>query len=99
MVQAESAKAAEPEAGCAEGLVGLLRWIVRRVDAVQLPSRKFGISITSPRTIRRFQAAGVEVHAWTINDPREMRELIDAGIDGLVSDRSDLALELLRSTS
>ena len=78
------------------GLVGLLRWILRRVDAVQLPSRKFGFAITTARTIRHFQAAGVEVHAWTINDPREMRELIDAGIDGLVSDRSDLALELLR---
>jgi glycerophosphoryl diester phosphodiesterase len=78
------------------GLVSLLRWIVRRVDAVQLPARKFGFSITTPRTIRRFQAAGVEVHAWTINDPEEMRALFDAGIDGVVTDRSDLAMELLR---
>lgn len=81
------------------GLVGLLRWMVRRVDAVQLPSRKFGFAITTPRTIRRFQAAGVEVHAWTINDPKEMRALLKAGIDGLVTDRSDLAVELLRPTS
>jgi glycerophosphoryl diester phosphodiesterase len=81
------------------GLVGLVRWIVRRVDAVQLPARKFGFSITTPRTIRRFQAAGVEVHAWTINDPTQMQSLLDAGIDGLVSDRPDLALELLRPTS
>jgi glycerophosphoryl diester phosphodiesterase len=73
--------------------------MVRRVDAVQLPSRKFGIAITTPRTIRRFQAAGVEVHAWTINDPKEMRALLKAGIDGLVTDRSDLAVELLRPTS
>ena len=59
---------------------------------MQLPARKFGFAITTPRTIRRFHAAGVEVHAWTINDPTQMRELLDAGIDGLVTDRADLAL-------
>jgi len=80
------------------GIVGLLRRMLRRVDAVQLPARRFGIAITTPRTIRHFQEAGVEVHAWTINDPKQMRELFDAGIDGVVSDRSDLALDVLRPT-
>ena len=79
------------------GIIPLLRWMVRGVDAVQLPSRQFGIRITTAHAIRSFHACRIEVHAWTINDPDEMRELLDAGIDGLVSDRSDLALELLRA--
>jgi glycerophosphoryl diester phosphodiesterase len=79
------------------GIVPLLRWILRDVHAVQLPARKYGIRITSAHAIRSFQSAGVEVHAWTINDPAEMRRLLDDGIDGLVTDRSDLALELLNS--
>ena len=79
------------------GIVPLLRWLLRDVDAVQLPARKFGIPITTAHTNRSFRAAGVEVHAWTINDPECMRELLEAGIDGLVSDRSDLALEQVRA--
>ena len=49
--------------------------------------------------IDRLHAAGVEVHIWTINDPIRMRELLDLGVDGLVTDRADLALEVVRNYS
>jgi glycerophosphoryl diester phosphodiesterase len=45
--------------------------------------------------IAAYHSAGVEVHIWTINDPAEMTRLLDAGVDGLVSDRADIALEVL----
>ena len=32
---------------------------------------------------------------WTINDPDDMAELLDLGIDGLITDRPDLLRELL----
>jgi hypothetical protein len=32
---------------------------------------------------------------WTINDAAEMRELLDMGVDGLVTDRPDLLREVL----
>ena len=34
---------------------------------------------------------------WTVNDPAEMRRLIEMGVDGIVTDRADLALETLRT--
>jgi glycerophosphoryl diester phosphodiesterase len=41
-------------------------------------------------------ALGIEMHVWTINDPAVMRRLLDRGVDGIVTDRSDLALDVVR---
>jgi glycerophosphoryl diester phosphodiesterase len=77
------------------GLPALTRAALRGVQAVQLPERILGVSTTSPRVIAAFHSANVEVHIWTINDPAVMNRLLDAGVDGIVSDRADLALEVL----
>lgn len=77
------------------GVPALSRWALRGVQAVQLPDRILGVRTTSSRVIAAFHAANVEVHIWTINDPAVMTRLLDAGVDGLVTDRADLALEVL----
>lgn len=78
------------------GLSPAVRAALRGLAAVQVPEKVLGMRITSERMIRRLHAAGVEVHVWTINDPHRMAELLDLGVDGLVTDRADLALEAVR---
>jgi len=91
-----SAGGALPAAHAARaGAVRMLTRLLAGVDAVQLPTRVAGAPITTPRAIRNFHVAGVEVHIWTINDPAEMVRLLDAGVDGIVTDRADLALPLV----
>jgi glycerophosphoryl diester phosphodiesterase len=77
------------------GLVPLVKAALRGVDAVQLPDRFRGVRIVTPRLVSAMHAAGVEVHVWTINDTATMELLLAIGVDGIVTDRADLALELL----
>jgi glycerophosphoryl diester phosphodiesterase len=46
--------------------------------------------------IHEAHALGLLVLPWTVNRPADMRRLIDWGVDGLISDRPDLALKLVR---
>ena len=75
----------------------LLRRALRDVDCVQVPVNYGPVAITTPPMIRRLHRAGVEVHVWTINDEPTMHALLDLGVDGLVTDRADLAMKVLGS--
>lgn len=69
--------------------------LLGELDAVQVPERWGALKIVTPRFLRMVQDAGVEVHVWTINAQADMERLLDLGVDGLVTDRADLAMELL----
>lgn len=69
--------------------------MLRGVDALQIPERHGRVRVLSDRLVRYAHAVGVEVHVWTINDVDRMRELVARGVDGIVTDRADLALDAL----
>jgi glycerophosphoryl diester phosphodiesterase len=66
----------------------------RGLDALQIPERHRGLRVLSPRLLDAAHARGVEVHVWTVNDPADMQRLLALGVDGLVTDRADVALAL-----
>jgi glycerophosphoryl diester phosphodiesterase len=66
-----------------------------RVAALQVPHRRRGILIASPGLVRRAHRAGRHVHVWTIDDPDEMNLLLDRGVDGLMTDRTDILKDVL----
>jgi glycerophosphoryl diester phosphodiesterase len=39
---------------------------------------------------------GLDVWVYTVNEPEEMRRVMDLGVDALVTDRPDLLARLLR---
>jgi glycerophosphoryl diester phosphodiesterase len=41
--------------------------------------------LVTPKLARICEMAGVELIAWTVDDAKRMRELVDMGVDGLVS--------------
>ncbi|WP_203138652.1 glycerophosphodiester phosphodiesterase family protein [Microbacterium sp. JZ31] len=82
-------------ASVAAGLRPVAMRLLTGLDALQIPERQGAIRVLTPRLIRWAHDAGVEVHVWTINDPQRMRELVAMGVDGVVTDRADVALETL----
>jgi glycerophosphoryl diester phosphodiesterase len=50
-----------------------------------------------PRYVRRMKRTGYRVLAWTVNDPDEIRRLLDMGVDGIISDRPAEARAVVRA--
>jgi len=64
---------------------------------VQVPHRLKGVRLVDDRFVSRAHAAGLQVHVWTIDDPAEMHELLDRGVDGIMTDRPATLREVLES--
>jgi len=54
--------------------------------ALQIPPDFGGQPLVTGPLIEFAHAGGVEVHVWTIDDPAEMRRLLDLGADGIITD-------------
>lgn len=67
----------------------------RRVAALQVPHRRRGLRVARPGLVRRAHRAGKHVHVWTIDEASEMQLLIDRGVDGLMTDRTDILRDVL----
>lgn len=61
----------------------------------QVPRRSGPITVVDRAVVAAAHRAGLEVHVWTVNDRAEMVELLDLGVDGLVTDRPDLLRDVL----
>lgn len=64
--------------------------------AFQVPHKRRRFTVVTPRFVRRAHAAGHQVHVWTIDDPAEMAVLLDRGVDGLFTDRTDVLKDVLQ---
>ncbi|WP_134766008.1 glycerophosphodiester phosphodiesterase [Nocardioides sp. 1609] len=64
-------------------------------DALQVPHRRGRLVVASARLVRTAHAAGKHVHVWTIDEADEMRVLLDRGVDGLFTDRTDVLRDVL----
>jgi len=58
----------------------------RDAMALQIPAAFLGRPLVTPELVSAAHAHGIHVHVWTINEPREIAELIALGVDGVISD-------------
>ncbi len=88
-----------PSEVAAFALAPLPRWRTlgarRGARCLQVPRTRGPLTVVHRRFVDRAHAAGLAVHVWTIDDPQAMHELLDLGVDGLVTDRPDLLKDVL----
>ncbi len=52
----------------------------------QLPTEEMGLNLATKGLVKAAHRHNLAVHYWTINDPEEMRHLIEIGADGIMTD-------------
>lgn len=84
-------------------LWGLIRPLINRwvspFDAMQVPYRHHilgkKITIVDRKLVQAAHRYGKLVHVWTIDCEQEMAHLVNLGVDGIVTNRTDLLANLL----
>ena len=75
-----------------------VRWPVRRpaYREFQVPEVSGSTRVVSPRFVRYAHEATVRVAVWTVDAAADMQRLLDWGVDGLITDRPDVAVPIAR---
>ena len=75
-----------------------VRWPVARprYREFQVPELSGSTRVVSRRFVKYAHEAGVAVRVWTVNAEADMRRLLDWGVDALISDHPDVAVQLVR---
>lgn len=63
----------------------------------QVPTHFRGVRLVTRRFVRTAHDLGLQVHVWTVDDPAVMAELLDIGVDGLMTDRAEVLKDVLVS--
>ena len=63
--------------------------------SLQVPEESGGITVMAESFVRASHARNLAVEPWTINDEETMRKFVDWGVDGIITDRPDIMLEVL----
>ena len=64
-------------------------------QAFQVPEISGNTRVVSPRFVKLAHRAGLVVQVWTVDEPDDIRRLLDWGVDGIISDRPDIAAQVV----
>jgi glycerophosphoryl diester phosphodiesterase len=64
-------------------------------EFAHVPLRLGRVPVFVDRLVEGAHRIGVRVVLWTLDDPVDMRRALDAGVDGIITDRPDLLREVL----
>jgi glycerophosphoryl diester phosphodiesterase len=63
--------------------------LAARLRRLSVRCAQVPVSVATPSFLRRARAAGLQVHVWTVNDRAVMANLLDLGVDGIMTDETE----------
>jgi len=66
--------------------------------ALQVPSSIAGVRLIDDRLVGAAHELGLAVHVWTVDDEQEMDQLVELGVDGIMTDVPSVLATVLRRT-
>jgi len=94
----------EVATACAVGVVvgtrlaptrGLADMLRGTGHAFQVPHHRGSFRVVTEELVHRAHGVGRPVHVWTVDAADEMHSLLDLGVDGLMTDRTDVLRDVL----
>lgn len=67
-----------------------------KADFLHIPTSKNNVDLKNEVIINGAKMHNIDIHYWTIDDKKMMRQLIEAGADGIMTSRLDLMVDLLK---
>jgi glycerophosphoryl diester phosphodiesterase len=97
-----------PEVDTAAGISETRKfYLLRRVRLSRLyrsPAKAFMVPefagrlrLVTPGFTRDAHAQGIQVHVWTVNEEKDMRRLMDWGVDGIITDYPSRLIKVLKT--
>jgi glycerophosphoryl diester phosphodiesterase len=66
-----------------------------QAGCAQVPLQLGGRALVDERFLAAAHARGLQVHVWTVDDPVEAEQMLDLGVDGIMTDRPAMLREVL----
>ncbi len=68
----------------------------KKIKIIQIPLKWKGIKILTRNLIQKAHKSNLLIHVWTINDRKIINNLIDLGVNGIVTDEPELLMEIMK---
>lgn len=99
-----------PEIATSAGLTeGLIYYALSRfhlsaayrpnTNAMQVPQKLGPFNTTHPAFLSSAQDHNLKIHYWTVNNPQTMKDLIDLGVDGIITIYPDRLIQILNENT
>ena len=68
----------------------------KNIKVIQIPLKWKGIKLLTRSFMRKANKNNLLVHIWTVNDKDTINNLIDIGVNGIITDEPELLMEIMK---
>ncbi len=77
--------------------MGMSRLWRHRCQLMQIPERYSSLQLITPSFVYNLHKHAVQLHVWTVNDSADMDRLLSWGVDGLITDFPQRAIDIVQN--